>query len=141
MGFIIDGKLVSVQIKDEVKNKVIELESVYGAKPKLVVFYVGDDKASQIYVNNKEKACIALGIGSEIVRMSADVSEEELIYSIKEKADDESVSGILVQLPLPKKFDEKKVLSYIPWYKDVDGLTERNVAKLVLNEEGLFTCR
>ena len=140
MGMIIDGKLVSASIKDEVKQKVVELEQKYGSKPKLVVFYVGEDKASAIYVNNKEKACNQLGILSEVVRLSEEISEEELIKAVNEKVNDDSVNGILVQLPLPKKFDEKKILSLIPWYKDVDGLTEKNVAKLVLNEEGLFPC-
>lgn len=140
MGMIVDGKLVSASIKDEVKQRVVELEEKYGSKPKLVVFYVGEDKASAIYVNNKEKACNQLGILSEVVRLSEEISEEDLIKAVNEKVNDGSVNGILVQLPLPKKFDEKKILSLIPWYKDVDGLTEKNVARLVLNEEGIFPC-
>ena len=140
MGMIIDGKLVSASIKDEVKQRVVELEEKYGSKPKLVVFYVGEDKASAIYVNNKKKACNQLGILSEVVRLSEEISEEDLIKAVNEKVNDGSVNGILVQLPLPKKFDEKKILSLIPWYKDVDGLTEKNVARLVLNEEGIFPC-
>ena len=135
---IINGKLVSSETKNKVSEEVVRIESEYGYKPKLSVVLVGSDPASEIYVSNKHKTCLSLGIESDVIRFDETVSEEGLVDVIDKLAQDDSVNGILVQLPLPKKFNEKKIISHIPWYKDVDGLTEHNVLKMYQNEEGVF---
>ncbi|MCR5741801.1 MAG: bifunctional 5,10-methylenetetrahydrofolate dehydrogenase/5,10-methenyltetrahydrofolate cyclohydrolase, partial [Gammaproteobacteria bacterium] len=96
--------------------------------------------ASQIYVSNKHKTCLKLGIESEVVKLPENTSQEDLEAKIEELKNDNSVHGILVQLPLPKHLNEKKVLSHIPWYKDVDGLTEHNIIKMYQNEDGIAPC-
>ena len=140
MSTIIDGKLVSSEIKNQITQEVEEIKNKTGLVPKLTVVYVGEDKASAIYVSNKQKTCAKLGIDSDLVRFPEDASEDEIIKCIDELANDDSVTGILVQLPLPKGLDEKKVISHIPWYKDVDGLTEHNVVRNFQNDEGIFPC-
>lgn len=140
MTMLIDGKLVSQTIKDETKIQVDEIRNKYGYVPKLTVVYVGDDPASATYVRNKAKTCALLGIDSEIIRLSAETPEEEIINKIDELANDDTVTGILVQLPLPKGLDEKKIISHIPWFKDVDGLTEHNVVRMFQNDNGIFPC-
>ena len=140
MSIIIDGKLVSTEIKNQIAQEAEEIKARDGFAPKLVVIYVGDDKASAIYVSNKQKTCAKLGIESELVRMPEETSEEELIKCIDDLAADKTVTGILVQLPLPKGLDEKRIIAHIPWYKDVDGLTEHNVVRNFQNDEGIFPC-
>ena len=108
---LIDGKRISQEIKDEVKEKVARLKEE-GREVKLAVILVGDDPASCVYVGNKKKACEYTGIGSESFELSADTSQEELLSLIDELNSREDINGILVQLPLPKHIDEKSV--FIP---------------------------
>ncbi len=140
MAEIIDGKLVSKYVREQVKEKVNEIIEKHGVVPCLSVILVGDNPASQIYVRNKEKACQKVGILSKVIIMNENSKEEEVINKIKELSSDKSVHGILVQLPLPKGLDKEKIISYIPENKDVDGLTLPNVAKLVENTNPIIPC-
>ena len=106
--------------------------------PKSVL--VGDNPASQIYVRNKEKACEKVGIESRVIVMDKDSKEEDVINKVLELSNDKTVNGLLVQLPLPNGIDKNKVISVIPEYKDVDGLTKMNIARLVENDNPIVPC-
>lgn len=140
MSTIIDGKLVSSSIKEQVAKDVLLIKEKYGKKPKLAVILVGSNEASLIYVHNKEKVCKALNIESKVVILPENATEEEIIKQVDILAIDQSVNGILVQLPLPKQIIKEHVISHIPPEKDVDGLTDYNIARLVKGEEGVFPC-
>ena len=131
---ILDGKKVSLKILEQVKAKVATLEK----QPHLVVILVGDNSASQIYVNNKKKAAEKVGIKSTVINMGVDTTEEELLSTIKKLNEDSEVTGILVQLPLPKHIDKNKVILAISPKKDVDGFTPENGGKLVIGLEPYF---
>ncbi|MFR7591304.1 MAG: bifunctional methylenetetrahydrofolate dehydrogenase/methenyltetrahydrofolate cyclohydrolase FolD [Longibaculum sp.] len=137
---IIDGKAISLKRKDELKLKIDALKQAQKRIPKLVVVLVGDNQASQTYVRNKEKACAYVGMLSEVKRLDAMIGEEELIRLIDNLNHDESVDGILVQLPLPAHIHDDKILNLIDPRKDVDGFHPVNVAKLVLGQDGLVPC-
>ena len=124
---LIDGKAISAEIRAEIKARVEQLKSEHGITPGLAVIIVGEDPASQIYVRNKEKACVELGYYSEIHRMPADTTEKELEDKIAALASDEKIHGILLQLPLPKGLDEASILLKIPFEKDVDAFHPYNV--------------
>jgi len=136
----IDGKMISQKRKDELKIKIDNLRAEGKRIPKLTVILVGEDQASQTYVRNKERGCTYVGMLSEIIRMDATVSEQELINKIEQLNHDDSVDGILVQLPLPKHINEDKILDLIDPTKDVDGFHPSNVAKLLLGQKGLIPC-
>lgn len=136
---IIDGKLISSQIKDEVKERVAAL-SAKGRKVTLAVILVGEDPASQVYVNNKKKACEYCGINSESFESPETTSEGELLSLIDKLNKDADVDGILVQLPLPKEIDEDKVIMAIDPAKDVDGFHISNVGSLCVGRKGLVSC-
>ncbi len=136
---IIDGKLISSQIKDELKLEVDELKEK-GIVPGLAVVIVGEDPASQVYVGQKEKSCAALGIYSEKHALSAETTQDELIGLVGELNKNDKIHGILVQLPLPRHLDESEVLMAIDPEKDVDGFHPVNVGKLVVGEEGYLPC-
>lgn len=136
---ILDGKALSDKSKQQLKNEVETLKQK-GLTPGLAVILVGLDPASQTYVNSKEKACEAIGIYSKKITMNEDISEEKLLETIKELNEDESIHGILVQLPLPKHIDSAKVLEAIIPQKDVDGFHEYNVGKLVTGNETFVPC-
>ena len=136
MNNIIDGKASSIKIKEELKAYVDSLDE----KPGLVVIQVGDNPASNTYVKNKKLAAEYIGINFFHYKYEENTSEEELINKIKELNNDNSVDGIIVQLPLPKGFNETKIINYIDPNKDVDGLTELNAGKLVNNEDCLSSC-
>lgn len=136
MNNIIDGKASSIKIKEELKTYVDSLDE----KPGLVVIQVGDNPASNTYVKNKKLAAEYIGINFFHYKYEENTSEEELINKIKELNNDNSVDGIIVQLPLPKGFNETKIINYIDPNKDVDGLTELNAGKLVNNEDCLSSC-
>ena len=140
MGNIIDGKALSAAVKEEVKAQVPELEARYGRKPCLVVIIVGENPASQVYVRNKVKAAAYTGMGSELIELPADISEEALLGKIRELNEDPAVDGILVQLPLPKHIDEEKVIDTIAREKDVDGFHPGNVAGLWLGKDCIVPC-
>lgn len=140
MSVIIDGKATAQKIKDELKEKVASLKQKHGIKCKLALVLVGDDPASLVYVSNKEKACAYVGVESEIIRFSETANQVDIIKTIDRLAADKNVNGILVQLPLPKKFDEREILSHVPVEKDVDGLTYQSEGKLLLGEDCSVSC-
>lgn len=137
---IIDGKTISLKRKDILKEKIDDLKNQGKRVPKLVVVIVGDNQASHTYVRNKEIGCAYVGIESEIIRYDASVTQDELVSRIKDLNNDDSVDGILVQLPLPKHIDGDKILDLIDPSKDVDGFHPINVAKLFLGQDGLVPC-
>lgn len=136
---ILDGKALSNKIKDRLSAENIELKK-QGLVPGLAVILVGEDPASQTYVNSKEKSCEAIGIYSKKIVMDKTTSEETLLDTIKELNTDDMIHGILVQLPLPKHIDTSKVLETIIPSKDVDGFHEYNVGKLVTGNETFVPC-
>lgn len=133
---ILDGKKISNELKEEIKIEVEELVKSTGKRPGLAVVIVGENKASQIYVNSKVKTCNELGIESFHAVLPEDSTEEELLAKIEELNCDERVHGILVQLPLPKHISEKKIIDAIKPSKDVDCFTVENIGRVFLNEEG-----
>ena len=137
---IISGKEISVKIKDQLKEEESKIKETYPRLPKLVVILVGDNQASQTYVRNKERGCQYIGIESEILRHDASFSEIELLQEINDLNNDDTVDGILVQLPLPQHINEEKVLDAIVPSKDVDGFHPENVAKLFLGQHSLVPC-
>ena len=139
MAKIIDGKAISLAVKDEIKAKTAELASK-GITATLAVILVGEDPASQVYVKNKKKACEYCGIRSLSYELPADTSEEKLLELIDELNKRDDVNGILVQLPLPKGMDEDKVLDAISPDKDVDGFHPVNVGKLSIGKKGFVSC-
>lgn len=136
---IIDGKKISLEIKDEIKQKVAEYKEK-GVEITLAVVKVGNDPASAVYVRNKEKACEYVGITSRTLALPQETTEEQLLETVRELNADESVNGILVQLPLPKHIDENKILLAIDSKKDVDGFHPVNVGKMVIGEDAFLPC-
>ena len=135
MSKIIDGKLVRDIKKEELISKISKLDK----KLTLVVISVGNDESSRVYVSQKEK--MAKSIGYNFINLHYDeVSNKQLIDKIKELNKDKSITGIIVQLPLPKNLDKDKIINTIDPLKDVDGLTNENRIKLIKNEEGLIPC-
>lgn len=137
---LINGKEISQNIKDRVKAEVSALSRQNKRLPKLTVILVGNDQASKVYVRNKERGCQYTGILSEVIRKDENCSQVELLEIIDQLNKDDSVDGILVQLPLPKQIDEQAVIEAIDPAKDVDGFHPANVAKLFLGEEGMVPC-
>lgn len=135
----IDGKLISTEIKDEVKAKVAELKEE-GIEVCLAVIQVGQDPASSVYVGNKKKACEYCGIRSESYELDENITEEELLALIDKLNVDEKVNGILVQLPLPKHIDEDKVIDAISPKKDVDGFSVNSVGALSIGKDCFRSC-
>lgn len=131
MAVILDGKKLRDKLLEELKNKL----SSYNSMPKLVVILVGENPASQIYVNNKKKTAEKLGITSVVINYPSNVSENELLNKIKELNTEDSVNAILVQLPLPEHIDKFKVIDTISPIKDVDGFTPENFGKLLAGEK------
>lgn len=136
---IIDGKSVSAKVKEYVKNEAISLKKS-GITPTLAVILVGEDKASQTYVASKEKACLACEMGSVMHRLSKETSQSELLALIEVLNLDDSIDGILIQLPLPKHIDTNRVLEAIDPTKDVDGFHAVNVGKLSSGLDGFVPC-
>ena len=136
---ILDGKAVSLKVKESVKVRADELKK-FGVEPTLAVVFVGEDKASQTYVRAKEKACNEYGIKSVAHRLSENTTQNELLALINVLNLDDSIHGILVQLPLPKHIDTNVVLAAIDPRKDVDGFHAVNVGKLVSGLDGFVPC-
>ncbi len=136
---LIDGKAISQQIKDELKEKVEKLKT-QGTEICLAVIQVGNDPASGVYVNNKKKACAYIGIQSLSYELPEETTEEELLKLIGELNAKEEVNGILVQLPLPKQINEEKILLAIDPAKDVDGFHPANVGNLSIGRPGYVSC-
>lgn len=134
MATIIDGKMLSLKLKEEMKGRIAQMKEE-GIVPKLVVVLVGNDSASQVYVRNKHKSCGEVGIESEVITMPEETTQQELLEVVERLNQDSSVDGILVQLPLPKQIDEKIVLRAIRPDKDVDGFHPVNVGLLSIGDE------
>lgn len=139
MAKIIDGKQISLDIKNELKEKVAKYKE-QGIEITLAVVKVGNDPASAVYVRNKEKSCEYVGINSKTLALPEETTEEELLNVVKKLNEDKNVNGILVQLPLPKHIDESKVLLTIDSTKDVDGFHPVNVGKMVIGEDTFLPC-
>lgn len=136
---IISGKQVSDEIRIDIAREVTGLAE-RGVKPGLAVVLVGEDAASQVYVRNKEKSSTQLGFHSEVHRLDASTSKEELLKLVAELNSRDDIDGILVQLPLPKHIEEKAVIDAISVEKDVDGFHPINVGNLVIGDDSLLPC-
>ena len=136
---IIDGKKISTEIKEELKEQVAGLKAK-GIEVTLAVIQVGNDPASSVYVGNKKKACEYIGIRSLAYELEEATTEDELLQLIDELNEREDVNGILVQLPLPAQIDEDKVIRRISPKKDVDGFHPQNVGALCIGEPGFVSC-
>ena len=136
---LIDGKLISAQIKEEAAQEAAQLKA-QGITPCLAVVLVGNDSASQVYVSNKKKACEAVGIRSVSYELEKETTEEELLRLVAQLNADESVNGILVQMPLPKHISEEKVILAIDAKKDVDCFHPINVGLLHTGGKGFLPC-
>ena len=139
MATIIDGKLTSAKIREEIKAEAALL-TAKGTQPGLAVIIVGEDPASQIYVRNKEKACDEVGFYSEKYALPAETTEAELTALIEKLNADKNIHGILVQSPLPKHLDEKRIVAQILPSKDVDAFSEENVGKITLGTPRFLPC-
>ena len=137
---LIDGKKVAAELREELKKEVSEIKSKYNKVPGLTVILIGDMAPSQIYVRMKEKAANEVGLKSEVIRYPGEVEEKKVLDKIDELNKDESVSGILVQLPLPKHIDKQKVIEAILPSKDVDGFHPMNVGNLSSGYESSIPC-
>ena len=137
---IIDGKKVAADLRADLKKRVAELKSTYNEVPGLTVILVGEDAPSKIYVRNKEKSAVEVGINSEVIRYQANLEEKVLLDKIRELNKNNKISGILVQLPLPKHIDKKKVIETIEPGKDVDGFHPMNVGNLSLGYDSSIPC-
>lgn len=130
---LLDGKKTSNDIKDEIAQEVLEIIRKGGKKPHLAAILVGNNGASETYVNAKVKACEKVGFDSTLVRLPDDVSEEELITNIHQINENKFIDGLIVQLPLPDHIDEKKIINAISLEKDVDGFHPTNIGNMTLN--------
>lgn len=139
MAAIIDGKAISLQIKDELKQKASELKAK-GCKVTLAVIQVGDNPASCVYVRNKKKGCEYIGIGSLSYELPESTTQQELLKLIQELNERKDVNGILVQLPLPSHIDEDTVIKAIAPVKDVDGFHPQSVGALCIGQPGFVSC-
>jgi len=137
---IIDGKKTAAELREELKKKIAKLKSTYNAIPGLTVILVGEDSASKIYVKNKEKFAKEVGMNSEVIRYPADLEEKKLLNKINELNKNDKISGILVQLPLPKHIDKRKVIETIDYAKDVDGFHPMNVGNLSSGYDSSIPC-
>lgn len=140
MAQIIDGKAVSAAVKQEVADEAAKLKEEHGLKVGLAVVIVGNDPASKVYVNNKKKACEAVGFKSFEYALDENTTQEQLLDLVNVLNRDETVNGILVQLPLPKHIDEKAIINAISPEKDVDAFHPVNVGKIMIGEYSFLPC-
>ena len=137
---ILDGKAIAKQIQAETKQKVADFVASGGLQPKLAAVLVGEDPASQVYVRNKERACKRAGIASELVRMPAETTTEQLLEKVNQLNADAAISGILVQLPLPEQIDSRLVLDTVDPNKDVDAFHPHNVGLISQGRHRFLPC-
>ena len=137
---LIDGKKIAAELREELRKEVVELKSKHNKVPGLTVILIGDMAPSQIYVRMKEKAANEVGLRSEVIRYPKAVEEKTVLHKIEELNKDENISGILVQLPLPKHIDKQKVIETILPGKDVDGFHPMNVGNLSSGYESSVPC-
>ncbi len=136
MNKIIDGKLLALEIEEQLKKEVTNLVSI----PQLVIIQVGDNEASKLYVKNKEKACQQIGIDCNLIKFCTTIDNKEIGDKIIQLNNDDNIHGIIVQLPLPKHLDSQKIINLINPIKDVDGLTSTNIGNLTNNIRGHIPC-
>lgn len=136
---VLDGNKISAEIREELKVEVEELKK-QGINPGLAVVLVGEDAASQVYVNKKAKSCEQIGVYSEVHRLDASTSEEELLALINKLNNDDKINGILVQLPVPDHINDKAVIDAISPDKDVDGFHPSSVGNLVIGDDCFLPC-
>ena len=139
MATIIDGKKLAKKIREELKQECEELKSK-DIFPKLAVIMVGDDPASKVYVRNKSRACDEIGIDYEEFILKEETTQEELIDLIKKLNEDDTINGILLQSPIPKKLNINEAFKVITYIKDVDGFTPSSVGKLCIGEDTFVSC-
>lgn len=137
---LIDGKLISARIKEEIKADTEKLIAENGIIPGLAFILVGEDPASVVYVRSKGKACEELGFYSVTEKLPAETKEEELLALIDKFNNDPKIHGILVQLPLPKHIDEEKVIEAIDYKKDVDGFHPQNIGRMTIGANAFISC-
>ena len=137
---LIDGKKIAAELREELRQEVLELKAKYNKVPELTVILIGDMAPSQIYVRNKEKSANEVGLKSEVIRYPEAVEEKIILEKIEELNKDKNISGILVQLPLPKHIDKQKVIETILPGKDVDGFHPMNVGNLSSGYESSVPC-
>ena len=140
MAVLIDGKLVSEKTREKIKENISSFKEDYSITPGLAVVVVGNDPASAVYVRNKHKACLAVGINSYQIELPEETTEDALLSKIDELNNDPSVNGILVQLPLPKHISEEKVTARILPVKDVDAFHAENVGKIMMGSYDFLPC-
>ena len=137
---IIDGKKIAEKLREELKKKIIEFKATYKSVPGLTVILIGEDPASKIYVKNKQKYAKDIGINSEVIKYPDSIDEKTVLEKISELNKDKKISGILVQLPLPKHINKKKIIDAILPEKDVDGFHPVNVGNLSSGYESKVPC-
>ena len=137
---IIDGKKESANLREEIKNEILEIKKKINKNPSLTVILIGDFTPSQIYVRNKEKNSTEVGITSNIIKYPKEVKEKEVLNKINELNNDKNISGILVQLPLPEQISKEKIINAIDPKKDVDGFNPINVGNLASGYKSIVPC-
>jgi len=140
MSLKLDGKKLSIEIEKRINDYISNNKKIAKRVPGLAVIRIGEDPASGVYVKNKEKACSRIGIKSFIFHLKDSVEQKEVEQLIFKLNSDKDIDGMLLQLPIPKKFDEQRLISHINPSKDVDGLNETNIGKLVKNESAMRSC-
>ena len=137
---IIDGKKEAANLREEIKNEILEIKKKINKNPSLTVILIGDFTPSQIYVRNKEKNSTEVGITSNVIKYPKEVSEKEVLDKINELNNDKNISGILVQLPLPEQISKEKIINAIDPKKDVDGFNPINVGNLASGYKSIVPC-
>ncbi len=137
---IIDGKKEAANLREEIKNEILEIKKKINKNPSLTVILIGDFAPSQIYVRNKEKNSTEVGITSNVIKYPKEVSEKEVLDKINELNNDKNISGILVQLPLPEQISKEKIINAIDPKKDVDGFNPINVGNLASGYKSIVPC-
>ncbi len=140
MSLKLDGKKLSLEIEERLRNYILTNKLIAKRNPGLAVIRIGEDPASGVYVGNKEKACSRVGIKSYIFHLKDSVEQKEVEQLLNKLNVDNDIDGMLLQLPISKKFDEQRLISFINPGKDVDGLNEQNIGKLVKNEPAMRSC-
>ena len=140
MSLKLDGKKLSLEIEERLRNYILTNKLIAKRNPGLAVIRIGEDPASGVYVGNKEKACSRVGIKSYIFHLKDSVEQKEVEQLLNKLNLDNDIDGMLLQLPISKKFDEQRLISFINPGKDVDGLNEQNIGKLVKNEPAMRSC-
>ena len=137
---IIDGKKEAANLREEIKNEILEIKKKTNKNPNLTVILIGDFTPSQIYVRNKEKNSTEVGITSNVIKYPKEVKEKEVLHKINELNNDKNISGILVQLPLPEQISKEKIINAIDPKKDVDGFNPINVGNLASGYKSIVPC-